>query len=513
MCHVFALILSHGVDYHVNTALLDQLDNIGTALVHLAYNLCINAHLLNSLGTAGGSHQLEAQLGEGLGQLLHFLLVLVSYGKEDAAIQRNVHAGTGDSLVQSTGIMIVDAHNLAGGLHLRAKGNIHVSHLVEGEYRCLDSHIRLRRNQPGLVAQLLQGSPQCHLGSHIHHLHISYLAEERHSTGGTRIYLDNVNLIISHNILDVHEALDMEPHGQTLGIVNDGVDNLGRKSLRRIYSNRVAGMNTGTLNVLHDTRNHHINAVRDGVNLHLCTLHVAVNQHRMLRRNLHGTAHVVTQLIFIVNNFHGTAAQYIGRAHHNRIADISSPGNGILLIGNGNAPRTRNIGLGQHLVKTLPVLGTVNVINGSAKYLDACLGKSLRQIDGSLAAKLNNNPLRLFLVDDIQHILGSQRLKIQPVGNIEVCGNSLRVVVDNNRLNAHLAQCPHGMYGAVVKLHALADADRAGTQYHHLAFLAGSINLILLGMEGGVIRRGCRLELCRAGINHLVAWQDVHGFP
>ncbi len=59
----------------------------------------------------------------------------------------------------------------------------------------------------------------------------------------------------------------------------------------------------------------------------------------------------------------------------------------------------------------------------------------------------------------------------------------------------------------VVKLDALADTDRSGTKHQHLAPV-GSLNLVLLGIRGIVVWSN-RFEFRGAGIDHLVAGQDV----
>ena len=495
----------------MNGALLNHLDNICTALMHLANNLSINAHFLNSLGTTRGSYQLKAQLRESLGQLLHLFLVLVGHSKEDTAIERNVHTCTSNSLVKGTSIVIINTHYLASGLHLRPKGNIYISHLVKGEYWCLYSHIRLWWYQAGMEAQLLQRCTKSNLSCHIHHLYISNLAQEWYSSGGAWIYLDNINLIIYHNVLNVHQALNMKAYSQTLGIVDNGINNLGGQGLWWIYSNRVTRMYAGSLYMLHNTRNNHVNAIGNSIYLYLSTLHIAVYQNRMIWSYLYSSAHVISQLVLIVNDFHSTAAQYIGRTHHNRIANICCTGDSLLLAGNRNSFWTRDMSLSQYLIKALSILCPVNIIYRSTKYLDTSLGKSSRQINGSLATKLNDNTLWLFLVDNVQYILGSQRLKVQSIRNIKICGYGFWVVVDNNSLNTHIPQCPYRMNRAIVKLYTLTDTDRARTQNHYLAALAGGIHLIFLSMEGRVIIWRSRLKLSSTGIYHLVAWQNIHG--
>ena len=228
-------------------------------------------------------------------------------------------------------------------------------------------------------------------------------------------------------------------------------------------------MDAGALDMLHDSRDHHIDAIGDAIDLDLSTLHVTVNQYRMIRRDLYRTAHVVAQLVFVIDDFHRTAAQYVGRANHDRITDIGCTDNCIIQIRDADALRARNLGLGKHFIETLTVLGPVDIIDRSPEYLDPGFLQGSREIDGRLAAKLDDDSLRFFLIDDVEYVLGRQRLEIQPVRDIKVRGDGLRVIVDDDGLNAHLFERPDRVNRAVIELDTLSDADRAGTKHNHLA--------------------------------------------
>ena len=100
----------------------------------------------------------------------------------------------------------------------------------------------------------------------------------------------------------------------------------------------------------------------------------------------------------------------------------------------------------------------------------------LGQLDGGLTAELHHSTPGLLDLQDAVHILGGQRVKVQPVGGIEVGGDGFGVVVDDDSLVAVLLQRPDTVYRAVVELDALADPDGAGTEYQDL-LLAGFVAL------------------------------------
>ena len=76
----------------------------------------------------------------------------------------------------------------------------------------------------------------------------------------------------------------------------------------------------------------------------------------------------------------------------------------------------------------------------------------------------SSSPLRLLDLDQLEHVLGGQRLEVEAVGGVVVGRDGLRVAVDHDRLEADLAQREGGVAAAVVELDALADAVRPAAQ-------------------------------------------------
>ena len=98
----------------------------------------------------------------------------------------------------------------------------------------------------------------------------------------------------------------------------------------------------------------------------------------------------------------------------------------------------------------------------------ARLRQGLGQIDGGLAAELDDDALGPLPLDDVEHVLQRQRLEVEPVGRVEIGADRFGVVVDNDGLVARFPQRPHRMDRAVVELDALPDADGPGAQHQHL---------------------------------------------
>ena len=91
---------------------------------------------------------------------------------------------------------------------------------------------------------------------------------------------------------------------------------------------------------------------------------------------------------------------------------------------------------------------------------------SLGDVQGRLAAELDDDAFGLFFFIDAQHIFDGQRFKIELVGGVVVGGNGFRVAVDHDGFVALLPDGEGGMDAAVVEFNALADPVGAAAQDH-----------------------------------------------
>ena len=81
-------------------------------------------------------------------------------------------------------------------------------------------------------------------------------------------------------------------------------------------------------------------------------------------------------------------------------------------------------------------------------------------------------PLDCSSADDLEHVLGGQRLEIEPVGGVVVGRDGLRIAVDHDRFVAGVGEREAGVAAAIVELDALADAVRAAAEDDHLLAVA-----------------------------------------
>ena len=85
----------------------------------------------------------------------------------------------------------------------------------------------------------------------------------------------------------------------------------------------VAAVDSGLLDMLHDSGDNHLVAVADGIDIVLeGVLEKLVDQHRMLRGSLHRRRHVVVERFLVVDDRHRPAAEDIGGTDEDGVADF-----------------------------------------------------------------------------------------------------------------------------------------------------------------------------------------------
>ena len=277
----------------------------------------------------------------------------------------------------------------------------------------------------------------------------------------------------------------MELAGKAASVIHHGVDLGLGQMLCRVDTDRVAGVDTGTLHLLHDTGDEEVLAITDGIDLTLGTHDILIQQNRVIHVHMLGdNAHVLDNIGLGVGHDHVLTAQNVGGTHQDRQADLIGGSQSLLQIEHGAAGRAGDVAALQQFVKALTVLCFVNGIRRGAQDGQADLIHVLCQLDGSLAAELDHAGIGLFGGDDVVHTLRVQGVEVQTVAGVKVGGYGLGVVVDEDGLAAVVLQGPDTVDRAVVEFDALTDADGAGTKDQHL-FLLGLAVCGSLCLSGG----------------------------
>jgi hypothetical protein len=249
-------------------------------------------------------------------------------------------------------------------------------------------------------------------------------------------------------------------------------------------------MDAGFLDVFHDAGDIDVGAVAQAVDIDLDGVgQVAVKQQRVgaqQRVDLaglvvgvarldvfghqfrHGAKQVVGQARLVADDLHGAAAEHVGRADHQREADVGGDQAGLFDRIGDAVVGLNQVELVQKLLEAVAVLGQVDHVGRGAEDRDAGLFQRVGELQRGLAAELDDDAVQrallLFLGQDLEHVLVGQRLEIEPVGGVVVGRHGLRVAVDHDRLVARVLQREGGMAAAIVELDALADPVGAAAE-------------------------------------------------
>ena len=219
-------------------------------------------------------------------------------------------------------------------------------------------------------------------------------------------------------------------------------------------------MNAGLLDMLHDPRHDHRLAVAQRVDVDLDRIgEIAVEQQRVLaehRVDLAGLVvriarldvgrhqarqdakQIIVERALIVDDRHRPPAQHVGRAHHERQAEIGGD-EARLLDRIGDAVlRLLQAEFVEQALEAVAVLGEIDRVDRGAEDRRARLFDDMGELQRRLAAELHDHaleePTLALLVENGQHVLGGQRLEIEPVRGVVVGRDGLRIAVDHDRL-------------------------------------------------------------------------------
>src|SRR5260370_30439257 len=93
------------------------------------------------------------------------------------------------------------------------------------------------------------------------------------------------------------------------------------------HAGRIAGVDAGFFNVLHDSADDHVVAVGERVNINFDRVFKeVVDEHGAVLRIFDGFFHVADDGFFVVGDDHGASAKHIRRTHENGIADFGGSG-------------------------------------------------------------------------------------------------------------------------------------------------------------------------------------------
>ena len=241
----------------------------------------------------------------------------------------------------------------------------------------------------------------------------------------------------------------------------DLVEHLGAERVRRQHAGRVAGVDAGLLDVLHDPADPDVLAVADRVDVDLDrVLEEAVEEDLALRLR---AREVVGEHRLVVGELHRAPAEHVARAHEQREADARAGGERLLgrvarartaapcrSSRSSSAPKRPRSSARSIASGCVPSSGTPAASRPAASRSGVWPPKETITPSGCSTSTIASTS---------SSVSGSKYSRSR---RVVVGRDGLRVAVDHHRVAAGLAHGHRGVHAAVVELDALADPVRAG---------------------------------------------------
>jgi hypothetical protein len=183
------------------------------------------------------------------------LFILIFYSDDHLFVLRKTDSGSDEGFVKSLVKGFCNTKALTCGFHLRSEADICTSDLLKGEYRHLDRKVLCFLLKSRCIAQLFDLAAKDDSCCKRNDRNSGYLADVRYCTAGTRVNLDHIYILTYNDELDIDHTDNMKCLCKTTCVFGDGLFCFLADGLCRIYGNTVSGVDTCTLDMLHDSRN------------------------------------------------------------------------------------------------------------------------------------------------------------------------------------------------------------------------------------------------------------------
>ena len=369
-----------------------------------------------------------------------------------------------------------NAHDLAGGFHLRAQRIVGVGKFIKGEAGHLRHHI-VQCGLKGsggigngdLVQRHADGDLRADSGNGI----AAGFAGQCGRAGHTGVDLDEVILKTARVQRELHiaAALDFQGPYDLQGAVPEHMILLVGQGLGGADHDAVAGVDAHRIDIFHvaDGDGGVVGIPHDFVFYFFKALDGFLHQHLMDGRKHKGIFHDLMTFGLVVCKAAARAAQREGGAQHHGITDLRGDlqafFNGICDIG-GQHRLTQRLA---ELLELLTILCLSDTGAFRSKQFRAALPQNafLLQLHGKVQARLSadagQNGIRALVANDLCDIFQSQRLHIHLICDGGVGHDGGGVGVAQHHLIALLLQSQTSLCTGIVKLCRLTDDDGAGT--------------------------------------------------
>ena len=294
------------------------------------------------------------------------------------------------------------------------------------------------------------------------------LRDERHGPRGSRVRLDHPDPLVLHGELQVQQADHAEPAREPARDVLDHVE---------LVVGRGWPAGSGTTSRPECTPASSMCSITPPTNTsppsHTASTStsIAPSRNRSISTGWSGEASAAVrdealELLVVVDDLHRAAAEHVGGPHDDRVPDLRRDRAGLLHRARLAVRRRGDLELVQDLGELPAVLGQVDRVRRGAEDREALVLEDPCELQRRLSAELGDHADRPLGVADRQHVLGRERLEVQPARGVVVGRDGLGVRVHHHRLEPGLLERERRVHARVVELDALADPVRAGAEDH-----------------------------------------------
>src|SRR5579859_4849816 len=365
------------IDDQLDALSFDEVDDVRTSFFDLVDAFHIHAGGLDHVGGTGGGDQLESHVHEFAGDQCDVALVVIGDADEGRYLGRKLLSRSQLRLGKGFAEVIGDAHDLPGGFHLRAEHRIYAGELATGKHGRLHvvaaSGVEIGAALDEVRQELAQLPSGHEAGGDLCHRNTRRLRNVRHSTGGARIYFEHIDFSALASIartaavparnseLDVHQAHHFQRVGELKGVLAHAFEQRLRNIHRGQHAGRIAGVNAGLFDVLHNPADHDVFAVGERVHVDFDGIfEEVIDQHRSVVRVFDGFLHVAHDRLLVISDDHRSAPEHVGRPNQHRETDALGTFDCLFDGGRHYAGRLGNLQFFQQFIELLAVFCEVD---------------------------------------------------------------------------------------------------------------------------------------------------------
>ena len=195
-----------GGDDVINLATFNKVTCVEfVAFVNLVefYNVNVRVCGFDGFCSPFGCINFKALVVEFLCNVSDFVFILVTNGDEDATVIFEGVAGCDKALVECFKNGFANAEYFTGRFHFRPELGVNVCKLFKGEDWYLNSNVFARWVEASAISEVCELFAKAYASCKVNHWYSSYFTDVRNGTRCTRVYFDDIEIFIVHDVLDV----------------------------------------------------------------------------------------------------------------------------------------------------------------------------------------------------------------------------------------------------------------------------------------------------------------------